>query len=199
MLATMEDVPAAGAFFTTLNNCHPSIAFTIEVACNVMLTFVGMGVLKKGCKVETSVYRKPSNTGLLFQQQSHVGKRYKKSLVQKKHGIPLRLNVNVWSRCLQLSLTSSLRWLLKILMIHCSSTNIREFKQLRRRWRRQRQKKNWFYEQTTALYVHHAFWNVLVHFFDVHSTTTTWNLPMRRFVENVDIGRQIFLSLFEHG
>ena len=34
---------------------------------------------------------------------------------------------------------------------------------------------------------------------DVHCTTTIWNLPMRRFVEDVDIRQQIFLSLFEHG
>ena len=32
----------------------------------------------------------------------------------------------------------------------------------------------------------------LVHFFDVHYTTTTWNLQMRRFMEDVDI----LLSLF---
>ena len=36
-------------------------------------------------------------------------------------------------------------------------------------------------------------------FFDVHCTTTTWNLPRRRFMEHVDIRRQMFVSLFEHG
>ena len=46
--------------------------------------------------------------------------------------------------------------------------------------------------KTTALYVHHAF---LVHFFDVHCATTTWNLLMPRFMEGVNI-RLIFLSLF---
>ena len=40
---------------------------------------------------------------------------------------------------------------------------------------------------------------ILVHFFDVHCTNTTWNLPMRRFMEDVDIQRQNFPSLFEHG
>ena len=35
-----------------------------------------------------------------------------------------------------------------------------------------------------------------VHFIDVRCTTTTWSLPMRRFMENVDIWRQIsFLYL----
>ena len=31
-LATMKGVPAAEAFVSTLNNCHPSISFTIELA-----------------------------------------------------------------------------------------------------------------------------------------------------------------------
>ena len=39
----------------------------------------------------------------------------------------------------------------------------------------------------------------LVHFFDVHCMTTTWNLQMRRFMEDVDIRQRIFLSLFEPG
>jgi len=30
-LATMKDVPAAEAFSSTLNNCHPSIRFTMEL------------------------------------------------------------------------------------------------------------------------------------------------------------------------
>ena len=37
----------------------------------------------------------------------------------------------------------------------------------------------------------------LVHFFDVHSLTTTWNHLIWRFMEDVDIRQQIFLPLFE--
>ena len=55
---------------------------------------------------------------------------------------------------------------------------------------------NWFYEQNDCSARESRF---LVHFFDVHCTTTTWNLPMRRFMEDVDIRKQIFRSLFEHG
>ena len=50
-------------------------------------------------------------------------------------------------------------------------------------------KKNWFYEQN----------NCSAHFLDVHCTGTTWNLPMRRFMEDVVILQQFFPSLFEHG
>ena len=45
----------------------------------------------------------------------------------------------------------------------------------------------------------YTYIRILVHFFDVQCTTTTWNLPMRRFMEDVDIRRQIFPSLFERG
>ena len=38
-----------------------------------------------------------------------------------------------------------------------------------------------------------------VHFFDDYCTTTTWNLLMRRFLEDVDMRWSIFLSLFEPG
>ena len=33
----------------------------------------------------------------------------------------------------------------------------------------------------------------LEHFLDVHRTTTTWNIPMRRFMEDVDTRRHILL------
>ena len=74
-LATMKDVPAAEVFLSTLNNCHPSISSTMELASDNKLPFVGMEVLKRGCKPETSVYRNPTN-------QSHVDKRYKKSVIK---------------------------------------------------------------------------------------------------------------------
>ena len=78
----MKSVPAAEDFLSTLNSCHPSINFTMELASHNKLPFIGMEVLKKGCKPETSVYRKPTNTGLLLHHQSHVDKRYKKSLLK---------------------------------------------------------------------------------------------------------------------
>ena len=37
----------------------------------------------------------------------------------------------------------------------------------------------------------------LVHFFDNHSLTTTWNHLIWRFMEDMDIRQQIFLPLFE--
>ena len=54
----------------------------MELASDNKLPFIGIEVLKKGCKLETGVYRKPTNTGLLLHHKSHVDKRYKKSLLK---------------------------------------------------------------------------------------------------------------------
>ena len=65
-LAAIKDVPTAEAFLVTLKNSHPSISFTMEIPTNGKLPFVGIEICKKGCKLVTSVYRKPTNTGLLL-------------------------------------------------------------------------------------------------------------------------------------
>ena len=57
-------------------------------------------------------------------------------------------------------------------------------------------KKNWFYKQNNSSARASRF---LVHFFDVHCTNTKWNSLMRRFIEHVNIRRQIFLSHFGQG
>ena len=80
--ATMKNIPAAEDFLSTLNACHPSINFTMELASEGKLPFIGMEVLKRGCRLETGVYRKPTNTGLHLHHQSHVDERYKKSLLK---------------------------------------------------------------------------------------------------------------------
>ena len=86
--ATMKHVPAAEDFLSTLNSCHPSISF---LAPDNKLPFIGMEVLKKGCKLETSVYRKPTNTGLLLHHQSHVDRnRYSRQTEHRIQNFILR-------------------------------------------------------------------------------------------------------------
>ena len=80
-LATMPNTQAATAFLATLNECHPAIQFTMEIAENNKLPFLGMMIEKSGCYLITSVYRKPTDTGLLLHYQSHVDQRYKRSLL----------------------------------------------------------------------------------------------------------------------
>ncbi|XP_068696806.1 uncharacterized protein [Montipora foliosa] len=58
-LATMPNTQGATAFLATLNECHPAIQFTMEIAENNKLPFLG----------------------LLLHYQSHVDQRYKRSLL----------------------------------------------------------------------------------------------------------------------
>ena len=44
--------------------------------------FIGIEIVKNGTKLETQVYRKPTNTGLPLHFQSHTDKRYKDSLLK---------------------------------------------------------------------------------------------------------------------
>ena len=74
-LVVMPDVKAAEDFLTTLNNSH--IKFTMELAVFDKTSFLGMDIIKKGNKFDTSVYRKPTNTGLLLHFDIHVDKQCK--------------------------------------------------------------------------------------------------------------------------
>lgn len=53
----------------------------MEIADNNKLPFLGMMIEKRGCHRTTSVYRKPTDTGLLLHYHSHVDHRYKKPLL----------------------------------------------------------------------------------------------------------------------
>ena len=79
--AIMPDVQAAESFLTTLNKCHSSIKFTMEIANNNILPFLGMELEKSDCKLKTRVYKKPTDTGLLLHFQSHVDNKYKRALL----------------------------------------------------------------------------------------------------------------------
>jgi len=57
-----------------------SISFTMEVANNNRLPFIGMELIKIGKQLKTCVYCKTTNKGLLLHYQSHVDARYKRSL-----------------------------------------------------------------------------------------------------------------------
>ena len=77
----MPNIPAATAFLSMLNECHPSIQFAMEIADNHKLPFLGMMIEKTCSHLTPSVYRKPTDTGLLLHYQSHVDHRYKKSVL----------------------------------------------------------------------------------------------------------------------
>ena len=80
--ALVPDFAAATDFLSVLNDTHPAIQFTMETAVNNSLPFVGMVINKTDNRLNTSVYRKKTNKGLLLHYQSHVDNRYKRSLIR---------------------------------------------------------------------------------------------------------------------
>ena len=77
----MPDLNKANAFLDKLNSCHESFNFTMEIAEQNTISFVGMNITKCGNRLETSLHRKSTNTGLLLHYHSHVDKRYKRCLL----------------------------------------------------------------------------------------------------------------------
>ena len=73
-LARVPNTDAAADFLTTLNSLHPSLKSTMEVPSDNMIPFIGIEIIKNGTELETRVYRKPTNTGLLLHFQSHEDK-----------------------------------------------------------------------------------------------------------------------------
>ena len=80
-LSAMPDPEAASEFLETLNKTYPSIDFTMELEENGRLPFLGMDVIRNGCRLDTMVYRKPTDKGLLLHYHNHVDARYKRSLL----------------------------------------------------------------------------------------------------------------------
>ena len=80
-LARLPNTDAATMFLTTLNGLHPSLTFTMELPVDGRIPFISIKIIKNGTKLETQVYRKSTNTGLLLHFHSHTDKRYKVSLL----------------------------------------------------------------------------------------------------------------------
>ncbi|XP_068721562.1 uncharacterized protein [Montipora capricornis] len=80
-LAAVKYIPTATAFLATLKEAHSAISFTMELANNNKLPFIGMELIKIGKQLKTCVYRKTTNKGLLPHYQSHVDAHYKRSLL----------------------------------------------------------------------------------------------------------------------
>ena len=54
----------------------------MELPVDDRIPFIGIDIIKNGTKLETRVYREPTNTGLLLHFNSHTDKRYKDSLLK---------------------------------------------------------------------------------------------------------------------
>ena len=65
---------SAEEFLQVLNNIHTSAKFTMEVQSKNTLPYIGVNLHHSGHSIETSVYRKPTNTGQLLHFNSCVDK-----------------------------------------------------------------------------------------------------------------------------
>ena len=80
--AVMQGLSAARVFRDSLNNSHPSVNFTMEMEDNRRLPFIDMEIIRFDHHLETCIYRKKTDKGLLLHHQSHVDNRYKRSLIK---------------------------------------------------------------------------------------------------------------------
>ena len=95
-LTIMPDKLSANNFLVTLNNCHSSIKFTMEIENDGILPFLGTQLLNKYTQIQTKVYVKPTNTGLLLHYKSQIDIRYKRGLLKTMLDRAFRLSSN-WS------------------------------------------------------------------------------------------------------
>ena len=81
-LSIISNVGTAESFLSALNERHPSVSHTMELGEHGKLSFLGTEISNCNGRLETRVYRKPTDTGLLLHYKSHVDVRYNKSLLK---------------------------------------------------------------------------------------------------------------------
>ena len=90
MLTIPIPSPAADDFLATLDNAHHAIQFTMQMAVNNKLPFVGMVIINSDNRLNSCLNRKKTNKGLHY--ESHIGNRYKRSLLRTTIGRASRLS-----------------------------------------------------------------------------------------------------------
>ena len=68
-------------FLDFLNRQHPNIKFTCEIESNSTLPFLDISIIRKNGVFETSVYQKPTFTGLFTNFNSFIPSQYKCNLI----------------------------------------------------------------------------------------------------------------------
>ena len=82
-LVRMPDLAAATIFLDTMNHVQSTVSFTMEIEKNGRLPFLGVHLRNRTSCVETKVYVKPANIGLLLHYHSHVDNHCKHALLIK--------------------------------------------------------------------------------------------------------------------
>ena len=78
LFRSLDHIPL---FLNYLNSQHPNISFTSEIEHEGKLPFLDIDVSRSNGKFTTSVYRKPTFTGLFTNFHSFISLNYKRSLV----------------------------------------------------------------------------------------------------------------------
>ena len=86
-LAIMPNIETAPNVLYTLRKIEQELNVketksSDEKCGNGMLPFLGIQLLSRSPQIETKVYVKPTNAGLLLHYQSHVDNRYEKGLLR---------------------------------------------------------------------------------------------------------------------
>ena len=68
-------------FLDFLNSQHPNIKFTCEIESNSTLPFLDISIIRKNGVFETSVFQKPTFTGLFTNSHSFIPSQYKCNLI----------------------------------------------------------------------------------------------------------------------
>ena len=96
IFAVFDSKDDAFSFFDYLNSRHPNITFTIECENDHSLPFLDVNVSFKDGFLVSSVYRKPTFTGLMMNYFSFVPSCYKNGLVRTLIDRAFKIN-NQWS------------------------------------------------------------------------------------------------------
>ena len=64
-----------------INSYHPSLKFTLEKETDNSLPFLDMQIIRKNCKLTSTWYTKPTDTGLIMNYHAFAPEKYKRSVV----------------------------------------------------------------------------------------------------------------------
>ena len=81
LLVCLKDESTALALKKFLESLHPNLKFKIELECNKCIPFLDIYISKSHDRIVTSVYRKPTHSGVLTHYKSYVPFRYKLNLL----------------------------------------------------------------------------------------------------------------------
>ena len=81
MFALFGSTAERDTFFEKLNKAHPNLQFTMEVS-TTSLPFLDTSIAIKDGNFDVTVYRKPTNTGVVLNFKATAPRKWKRSLIK---------------------------------------------------------------------------------------------------------------------